>query len=124
MQMKHLKNCPLLQQHDRGAVTAEFAIVLPTVIVIVSVLCSLVRFVDVSIRCHDAASAVARSLVIEGKNADIDAVAMNIVGTHTTAAYSLQEGIYRVTISCPILPDAMNILPMSVTSKATSVAVS
>lgn len=48
---------------DRGAVTAEFAVVLPAVAMVAMVLLCLTRTVTVSMRCQDAASAVVRELV-------------------------------------------------------------
>ena len=48
---------------DRGAATAEFAVVLPAVAMVAMVLLCLTRTVTVSMRCQDAASAVVRELV-------------------------------------------------------------
>lgn len=52
---------------DRGAATAEFAVVLPAVAMVAMVLLCLTRTVTVSMRCQDAASAVVRELVTRGR---------------------------------------------------------
>ena len=88
---------------DRGAVTAEFAVVLPAVAMVAMVLLCLTRTVTVSMRCQDAASAVVRELVTrEGGLSGAD------------DGHSI-----RVTAQCPVLPDPFGVLPVKVTGSAT-----
>ena len=86
---------------DRGAATAEFAVVLPAVAMVAMVLLCLTRTVTVSMRCQDAASAVVRELVTRE-------------GGLSGAGHSR-----RVTAQGPVLPDPFGVRPVNVTGSAT-----
>ena len=55
---------------DEGAVTAEFAVVLPAVILVAVVLIALARTVTVSMSCQDAAAVAVREIVVAGDESD------------------------------------------------------
>ena len=99
---------------DRGAVTAEFAVVLPAVAMVAMVLLCLTRTVTVSMRCQDAASAVVRELVMS-----VNAVASGIAGEGAVASVADDGHSIRVTAQCPVLPDPFGVLPVKVTGSAT-----
>lgn len=58
------RSYPCPQRGERGAITAEFAMVLPVAMVLMILLLSLTRVVTTSMACQDAASAAVRELVI------------------------------------------------------------
>ncbi|WP_434734842.1 TadE/TadG family type IV pilus assembly protein [Bifidobacterium sp.] len=106
---------------DQGAVTAEFAMVLPAVIVMAALLMSLTRAVTVSMDCQDAAAAAARQLVITAGEADANAVARSVAGAGAVARVSHGEGAFTVNVQCPVLPGPLNILPTRVHASATGI---
>lgn len=105
---------------DRGAATAEFAVVLPAVAMVAMVLLCLTRTVTVSMRCQDAASAVVRELVTrEGGGMSVNAVASGIAGEGAVVSVADDGHSIRVTAQCPVLPDPFGVLPVKVTGSAT-----
>lgn len=106
---------------DRGAVTAEFATILPAVMVIALVLMGLGRAVAVSMDCQDAASAVARELVVGGDGVNPADVARDVAGDKASVSVDRTDGLVHVTVSCPVVPGPGNILPARVQGKATGV---
>ncbi len=106
---------------DAGAVTAEFATVLPAVVAVAVLLLCLTRTVAVSISCQDAASAAARVAVAGGGNADPSAAARTVAGTSITVNVSDEAGRVTVVTSCPVIPDPLGVLPTKVEGRAVGV---
>ncbi|PLS28722.1 TadE family type IV pilus minor pilin [Bifidobacterium parmae] len=106
---------------DPGAVTAEFATVLPAVVVLALLLLALSRTVMVSIGCQDAASAAARAAVTAGDAAD-PAAAAHAVGGGDVAVQVNRDGDHvTVTTRCPVVPDPLGVLPTRVEGRAVGV---
>lgn len=105
---------------DEGAATAEFAVVLPAVMVMAILLLYLARAVIVSMSCQDAAATIARELVVNG-DADAGALAQRIAGNGARASVAEQSDQVNVIVHCPVIPDPLGILPEMVTGKATGV---
>nr|WP_301538547.1 TadE family type IV pilus minor pilin [Bifidobacterium sp. DSM 109963] len=106
---------------DVGAVTAEFATVLPAVVAVAVLLLCLTRTVAVSISCQDAASAAARAVVAGGGSADPSAAARTVAGQSITVNVSDEAGHVTVVTSCPVVPDPLGVLPTKVEGKAVGV---
>ena len=106
---------------DAGAVTAEFATVLPAVVVMAVLLLSLARTVMVSIGCQDAASAAARELVAAGSDADPPAAASAVAEDGVTVSVARDGELVTVTARCPVIPDPMGVLPTKVEARAVGV---
>lgn len=106
---------------ERGSVTAEFATVLPAVMVVALLLLSLARLVGVSIGCQDAASAAARAAVAAGGGADASAAARNAVGDGIALNVSTAGQRVNVVARCPVLPDPRGVLPTVVEGRAVGI---
>ena len=106
---------------DAGAVTAEFATVLPAVVVMAVLLLSLARTVMVSIGCQDAASAAARELVAAGSDADPSAIASAVAEGGVAVSVARDGELVTVTARCPVIPDPMGVLPTKVEARAVGV---
>ena len=106
---------------DAGAVTAEFATVLPAVVAVAVLLLCLTRTVAVSISCQDAASAAARAVVAGGGSADPSAAARTVAGQSITVNVSDEAGRVTVVTSCPVIPDPLGVLPTKVEGRAVGV---
>lgn len=102
---------------DEGSVTAEFAIVLPAVIVVAALIMALSRAVVVSMDCRDAAAAAARQVVVEAES-DPAAVAADVAGSDVAVTVRRHGDDVEVTVRCPVLPGPLGILPASVTGRA------
>lgn len=106
---------------ERGSVTAEFATVLPAVMVVALLLLSLARLVGVSIGCQDAASAAARAAVAAGGGADASVAARNAVGDGIALNVSTAGQRVNVVARCPVLSDPRGVLPTVVEGRAVGI---
>ncbi|MBT1173727.1 pilus assembly protein [Bifidobacterium sp. MA2] len=107
---------------DAGAVTAEFASVLPAVLAMAVLICALARGVMVSMTCQDAASAAARAAVSAGGGeAGSEAAARTVAGRDIDVEIDYDDGAVTVVTHCPVVPDPMGVLPSLVTGKAVGV---
>ncbi|WP_439097337.1 TadE/TadG family type IV pilus assembly protein [Bifidobacterium callitrichos] len=112
-----------MSRSDAGAVTAEFASVLPSVMVMIVLLAALARGVVVSMTCQDAASAAARAVVSSGGDADSEAAAQAVVGKGVDVDIDVdaEAGTVTVITRCPVVPDPMGVLPSLASGKAVGV---
>lgn len=114
---------------DRGAVTAEFATILPVVTLLAALLLSLARTVTVAMDCQDAAAAVARELILVGEGEslqpaarkDAGTIAKAIAGSEVSVNIVRGEGLVKVTTHCPVFPGPLGVLPANVHGTATGV---
>lgn len=110
---------------QRGAITAEFAMVLPIAVVLMVLLLSLTHVVTVSMACQDAASSAVRELVVARVPAQSDqarnmvsAAARAVAGKGATATVSEDGGLVTVHTQCPVVSGMGNVLPASVRGSA------
>lgn len=103
---------------ERGSVTAEFATVLPTVMIVALLLLSLARLVGVSIGCQDAASAAARAAISAGGEVDPASAAKDAVGDGIAVTVSTAGHRVSVVTRCPVVPDPSGVLPSVVEGRA------
>lgn len=108
----------LCRRADDGAITAEFSVVLPAVILVAAVLLSLCRAVVVTMDCQDAASAAARSMMIEQDQSIAVEAARASAGDQVSVSVSDAGTRYDVTVQCPVLPGPMHVIPASVRAVA------
>ena len=106
---------------DAGAVTAEFATVLPAVVGVALLLLCLARTVGVSISCQDAASAAARAAVAGSGNVDPAAAARTVAGKSITVNVSTESRQVTVVTRCPVIRDPLGVLPTAVQGRAVGV---
>ena len=110
---------------EYGTVTAEFAVVLPCVVVVAALLLSLTRTVVVAMDCQDAAAVVARTLVMEsdgrGARTDVVSIASQLVDGETSVDVDWRGRYVDVTVTCSVLPGPLGVLPARVTGSATGV---
>lgn len=106
---------------DTGSVTAEFAVVLPAVVAVALLLIALSRTVTVSMRCQDAAAIAVRELVVSGQQADPQTAAIAVAGEGASVSVDSNGNQVSVTVSCPVLPGPLDVLPTRVTGEAVGV---
>lgn len=108
-----------LIRDDRGTVTAEFAVVLPTVMVVALLLLSSARAVMVSMNCQEAARVAAREMVIASDgDANPSDVVARIAGPHATVRITEQRDQITVITRCPVGPGPLGVLPVAVEGEA------
>lgn len=95
---------------DDGAATAEFAVVLPVVVVTAALLLYLARASVTQISCQDAAADVARATLVS----DVGVAAP--AGVQVAVA----DGGDRITVTttCRVLADPLGVLPATVHGRA------
>ena len=114
----HHRQIKLWWKHsDPGAVTAEFAVVLPAVVDIALVLLGLGRGVIVNVECADAARQITTSVDADGGIEKARSAAA-AVSTGSTAKFSQTEESVTVTVTCPLLSGPLGILPATVSATA------
>lgn len=110
---------------DEGAATAEFAVLLPVVVAVAALLLGLTRATVVTMNCHRAAAVVVRAETLQsggdtsGGNAS-DAVT-SMVGSDASVTVHQRDGVVTASVRCPVMPDPLSILPVSVTATASGV---
>lgn len=113
------------QNGQRGAITAEFAMVLPVAAVLMAMLLSLTHVVTTSMACQDAASSAVREVVVarvpahgeQARNIASTAVAA-VAGKDATATISEDGGLVTVHTQCPVVSGMSSVLPASVQGSA------
>ncbi|HEY0187403.1 MAG TPA: TadE family type IV pilus minor pilin [Cellulomonas sp.] len=77
---------------DRGAVTAELAVLLPVVVALLAVILSLASAASAQMRCADAARAGARAAALGDDDSGVSAVAGRVAGPGAAVAVSRGDG--------------------------------
>lgn len=106
---------------DEGAVTAEFAMALPAVIIVATLILALTRTMLVTMDCQDAASAAARELVVNGDAGDAAGMVRAVAGENASVEIQREGRYVTVTTQCPVLPGPLNLLPTKVGGQAVGV---
>ena len=122
-----------MRQADEGAVTAEFAVVLPAVTAVAILLLGLSRATVVSLDCHDAASTITREMVVGASDGgdggdgtaaagiDYQSIAHDIAGADASANVTQNGDRVTVIVNCPVVPDLLGVLPTRITATTTGV---
>ncbi|MBT1174224.1 pilus assembly protein [Bifidobacterium sp. LC6] len=108
-------------RYEEGTVTAEFAMVLPSVIVVAALVLALGRLVAVSVDCNSAASAAARELIVTGSESAARNIAAQVAESSVTVTIHQAGRLRHIQVTCPLLPGPMGLTPASVPGRATVV---
>jgi hypothetical protein len=112
------------QRPRRAAVTAEFALVLPVVVLLIALLLGLGSAVGTRVSCQDAVASGARtllstpSLLDGGQEGAARAVVLRLAPSGSTLALTRSGRVLRLGLSCPIHAGSVQILPATVTAEA------
>lgn len=92
---------------ERGTVTAEVALVLPAVVVVLLVCCTLGAAVLGQVRCADAARAAARAAAIGEPAAVVLAVARDLAGPEAQVSVETDGQWVQVVVSRPVAGEVL-----------------
>lgn len=91
-------------ERERGAVTAEFAVLLPVVALLVGVVVALAAAAGTQLRCADGARAGARAAALGEDDAAVADVARRVGGTGVQVAVGRDGGWVVVTVEGTVGP--------------------
>ncbi|TKR22154.1 TadE family protein [Cellulomonas hominis] len=91
-------------QRDRGSVTAEFAVLLPVVAVLIGVVVALAASAVTQLRCADAARVAARVAAIGEGDAAVAAAAARVAGAGARTAVARDAAWVVVTVEASVGP--------------------
>ena len=86
-------------RRDRGAITAELALALPAVVLVLAVLLVTVGATTTTLRCADAARAAARVAALGRPDGEVIAVAEQVAGDGAGVSVVTEPPWVRVTVS-------------------------
>ncbi len=107
-----------LQRDDEGAAAAEFAVVLPVIVVLAALLLYLGRASVVSVGCQDAAANAARALMVQGSGSGSQAVAQTAAGDGVRIQVRTAGNGFEVIAHCAVVADPWGVVPRTVTGRA------
>ena len=105
-----------------GSATAEFAIVLPSVIAIAGLILAIGRVVIVSMDCQSAAAAAAREFVVTGDESSSRSIAADVAGGEPRVIIAHDGQSTSVMVECSVLPGPLDVTPTRVTGNATAIS--
>ena len=115
-------NCHGTGGADRGAVTAEFAVMVPSVVLMLALVLGLTSASVARASCSDAARAVARMLVVERsapiRAGQLEAAARDIAGPSASVAVEEAGDFVRVTVTAAVGRWPGQLLPARVSATA------
>lgn len=100
--------------------TAEFAVLLPVVALLVGVVVALAACAAAQLRCADAARAGARAAAIGEGDADVATVARRVAGDRVRVAVARDAGWVAVTVESTVGPDVPLVGGLTVHGSATA----
>ena len=103
-------------------ITAEFAIVLPSVIAIAGLILAIGRVVIVSMDCQSAAAAAAREFVVTGDESSSRSIAADVAGGEPRVIIAHDGQSTSVMVECSVLPGPLDVTPTRVTGNATAIS--
>lgn len=110
-----------LKAFDDGAVTAEFSVVLPAVVLLALVLFGVGRAVVCSMNCHDAAAQVAYYIVTHRNTRDVNNIVTKVAGPGASVRVTKNNNFADIVVRCQVFPDPLHILPTVVESRISQV---
>lgn len=106
-----------LSAWERGSATAEFAVVLPVVMVLAVLVLALARTSMAAMTCQDAANQAARATAADTQSNAGDIVA-RLAGGDASLTLTQGDGMVEVVVTCPVLPGPLGVLPAHVQGRA------
>lgn len=108
---------------EGGSVTAEFAVAVPAVMVVILLPLMMIPGVTAVLNCQEAAAAVAREAALSGTIEDAGRVVRRIAGSGAVADVSVEEGGFDVAVTCPLPSDPWGLFPTTVERHSFAAAV-
>ena len=68
--------------------------------------------------CQDAAAVAVREIVVAGDESDPVGAAQAVAGADSSVSVTYGSEAVSVTVSCPVIPDPLGVLPTVVTAEA------
>lgn len=115
---KNIKNVK-----DSGAVTAEFAIILPTVAILAIVLIFVGKSVVSTMNCNDAAGQVAYYIASTHDSKEAQNIVHKVSGKNSSVKVEYVGNMANIVVSCPVVPDPLKVLPMQVEARISQVLI-
>ena len=115
---KNIKNVK-----DSGAVTAEFAIILPTVAILAIVLIFVGKTVVNTMNCNDAAGQVAYYIASTHDSKEAQNIVHKVSGKNSSVKVEYVGNMANIVVSCPVVPDPLKVLPMQVEARISQVLI-
>jgi len=100
---------------ERGSVTAEFALALPAVALVLLCCLSGVQLAGLQVRLQDAAAVAARSLARDESSSTVAATATALVPTARLATHT-RDDLVCATISAPARNALLGLLPITLSA--------
>lgn len=100
------------------AATAEFAVVLPVIVMLAALMLYLGRASVVSVGCQDAAANAARALMVQGSGSGSQAMAQAAAGDGARIEVRPAGIGFEVIAHCAVVADPWGIVPRMVTGRA------
>ena len=94
--------------------TAEFAVAVPAVMVVILLPLMMIPGVTAVLNCQEAAAAVAREAALSLTIADAGRVVRRIAGSGAVSDVSVVEGGFDVAATCPFPSDPLGLFPPTV----------
>ena len=102
---------------ERGSATAEFAVVLPVVMVLAVLVLALARTSMVAMSCQDAANQAAR-VAAAGTQTNAGDIVTQLAGGDASLTLAQGDGMVEAVVTCPVLPGPLGVLPAHVQGRA------
>ena len=109
--------------NDSGAVSAEFAIILPAVVILALVLIFVGKSVVNTMNCNDAAGEVAYYIASTHDSKEAKNIVHKISGKNSSVKVEYVGNMANIVVSCPVVPDPLKVLPVSVEARISQVLI-
>lgn len=109
-----------LPERDQGAVTAEFAVALPAVLLLLALLLAGSAAGITQLRLEEAARACARALARGDGNSAVDGIVRRLAGDAAVAVVSEDGEWIKVTVSAPVAGPLGSLIPWTLSAAASA----
>lgn len=109
-----------LSGRDQGAVTAEFAVALPAVLLLLALLLAGSAAGITQLRLEEAARAGARALARGDGNSAVEGIVRRLAGDAASAVVSEDGDWIRVTVSAPVTGPLGSLIPWKLSAAASA----
>ncbi|TQO19398.1 TadE-like protein [Rhodoglobus vestalii] len=110
-----------VSDRDRGSVTAEFALALPAVALVLVCCLSGVQLAGLQVRLQDAAAASARSLARDESPGSVAATASALVSSARLSSHH-RDDLVCATVSAPAQNALLGLLPITLSANSCALA--
>ncbi|TCD54540.1 pilus assembly protein [Alloscardovia theropitheci] len=119
----------VLGETDKGTITAEFAVIFPSVVAITILIVSMSRVIVVQLDCHSAARQAAYAVITADEvgseqssmNRIAQRAAMSVAGKNTRTHINWNDTSFEVVTTCDVARIGKISLPLSMQGKARGV---